>query len=80
LFEEVVEGIKNKSLRSMSLFKRTGNVDAKLFENIIAGNGKTDISGAKTIAEPGGQPGKIPAESRARVPISSASAHGTDRT
>ncbi len=79
-FEEVIEGSKNKALRSMSLFKRIGEVDEKHFENIIAGNGKTDISGAKIIAEPGGQPGKFSAESRVREPIPSASAHGTDRT
>jgi hypothetical protein len=78
-FEEVIEGSKIKALRSMSLFKWTGDVDAKLFENIIAGNGKTDISGAKIIAEPGGQPGKLPAESQARVPIPSASADGVNR-
>jgi hypothetical protein len=63
----------------MSLFKRIGDVDRKLFENIIAGNGKTDISGAKIIAEPGGQPGKLPAESRARDPVPSASARGDNR-
>jgi hypothetical protein len=79
-FEEVIEGSKNKALRSMSLFRRIGDIDGKLFENIIAGNGKTDISGAKIIAEPGGQPGKLPAESRAREPVPSASADGIDRT
>lgn len=78
-FEEVIEGSKNKALRSMSLFKRIGDVDGSLFKNIIAGNGKTDISGAKIIAEPGGQPGKLPAESRAREPIPSASAGGANR-
>jgi hypothetical protein len=78
-FEEVIEGSKNRALRSISFFKRIGDVDVKLFENIITGNGKTDISGAKIIAEPGGQPGKLPTESRAREPIPSASADGTDR-
>jgi hypothetical protein len=76
-FEEVIEGPKNKALRSMSLFKRIGNVDEKTFESIISGNGKTDISKAKTIAEPGGQPGKLPAESGAREPIPSVSACDT---
>jgi hypothetical protein len=55
--EEVLDSRKNKALRSKTLYKKKGTVDADQLLNIIKRNSHTDIAGAKMVVGTGGHPG-----------------------
>jgi hypothetical protein len=55
-FEEVLNSKKNKALRSRTIFKKMGTVNADKFLKIVTTNAHTDVSGAKMVVGAGGRP------------------------
>ncbi|GMO60091.1 MAG: hypothetical protein Ta2G_20130 [Termitinemataceae bacterium] len=53
-FEEVLDSKKNKSLRSMTMFKLRGNVSVEKFNKVVSNNGKSDLSNAIIVVGVGG--------------------------
>ena len=55
--EEILNGKKNKTLRSKTLYIKIGRVSNKNFIKIISNNANTDLSNSKMVVGAGGNPG-----------------------
>jgi hypothetical protein len=56
-YEEVLNSKKNKALRSRTMFKKMGAVNADKFLKIVTANVHTDAASAKMVVGAGGRPG-----------------------
>jgi hypothetical protein len=56
-YEEILNSKKNKALRSRTMFKKMGSVNADKFLKIVTTNVHTDVSTAKMVVGAGGHPG-----------------------
>ena len=56
-YEEILNGKKNKTLRSKTIYKKMGTVKNDTFLKIVANNAHTDISDIKKVVGAGGNPG-----------------------
>ncbi|MDR2543803.1 MAG: hypothetical protein LBC80_10205 [Treponema sp.] len=55
--EEVLNGKRNKALRSKTIYKKMGSISNETFFKIIGNNAKTDMSKTKMVVGAGGHPG-----------------------
>jgi len=62
VFEEVLDGKKNRSLRGKTMYKRKGEIDEQKFINIVSNADNVNLSNAKKInlAATGGYPSLSP--------------------
>jgi hypothetical protein len=77
-FEEVLDGRKNKTLRSKTMFKRKDGLDREKLINVVTNKEKTDISKAKIVLGSGSQPGVERKPERAHHPAVATSAFPQD--
>jgi hypothetical protein len=56
-YEEVLDGKRNKALRSKTIYKKKGTVKEDTFLKIVSNNAHTDMSQIKMVVGAGGNPG-----------------------
>ena len=56
-YEEVLDGKRNKALRSKTIYKKKGTVKKDTFLKIVSNNARTDVSQIKMVVGAGGNPG-----------------------
>ena len=56
-YEEVLDGKRNKALRSKTIYQKKGTVSNDTLLRIVSNNAHTDVSGIKMVVGAGGNPG-----------------------
>ena len=84
--EEILNGKKNKTLRSKTLFRKKNDIDENALLNIASKEGKNDLSKIKTVGlhRTGGNPSLAPdkpaADATSTVPVDQLSTNNISQT